>query len=282
MIKIITDSTCDIPPELLEKHDITVVPAYVLWNNEQFLDRVTLTAEQFYARIESDPLRPTTSQPTSADFSRAFATAVENGAEEIICVTVSSAMSGTYQSAQNAAKSAAVPVHVVDSKGPTMMVGWQALAAARALEAGKSAQEAVAAADQVRQNLVLVVGMETLTYLSKGGRIGDAIFWLGNTLSVKPLVFINRQSGKVMPIALHRTHKGLVEGLYHKFQTSLSSLKNLHVAVLHGNSPEEAQKLAQRIRVDLSPLELIVQMTGPVLGINTGPGALALCGYAES
>jgi len=121
-----------------------------------------------------------------------------------------------------------------------------------------------------------------LTYLSKGGRIGDAIFWLGNTLSVKPLVFINRQSGKVMPIALHRTHKGLVEGLYHKFQTSLSSLKNLHVAVLHGNSPEEAQKLAQRIREDLSPLELIVQMTGPVLGINTGPGALALCGYAES
>ncbi|NMC15260.1 MAG: DegV family protein [Chloroflexi bacterium] len=282
MIKIITDSTCDIPQELLEKYDIAVVPSYVLWNNEQFLDRVTLSPQQFYARIESDPVRPTTSQPTSADFSRAFAAAVEKGAREIICVTVSSAMSGTYQSALDAAKLASVPVHAVDSRGPTMMVGWQALAAARAVDAGKSALEALEAVEKVRQNLVLVVGMESLTYLGKGGRIGDAIFWLGNTLSVKPLVFINRQSGKVMPVALHRTHKGLVEGLYSKFKNSLGSLKNLHVAVLHGNSPDEAQKLAQRVREELSPVELFIQLTGPVLGINTGPGALALCGYSEA
>jgi fatty acid-binding protein DegV len=84
-----------------------------------------------------------------------------------------------------------------------------------------------------------------------------------------------------MPVALHRTHKGLVEGLYNKFRNSLSSLKNLHVAVLHGNAPDEARKLAERVRDELSPVELFTQLTGPVLGINTGPAALALCGYTE-
>jgi len=192
MIKIITDSTSDIPEDLLEKHQIAVVPSYVLWNGETFLDRVTISSEEFYARVENAPVRPTTSQPTTADFSRAFENAINQGAREIICVTVSSAMSGTYQSAQNAARLASVPVHVVDSKGPTMMVGWQALAAARAVEAGKSTSEALAAVEQVRKHIVLVVGMDTLSYLGKGGRIGDAIFWLGSNLSVKPLVFINR------------------------------------------------------------------------------------------
>ncbi|HOE34376.1 MAG: DegV family protein [Chloroflexi bacterium] len=281
MIKIITDSTSDIPEDLLEKHQIAVVPSYVLWNGETFLDRVTISSEEFYARVENAPVRPTTSQPTTADFSRAFENAINQGAREIICVTVSSAMSGTYQSAQNAARLASVPVHVVDSKGPTMMVGWQALAAARAVEAGKSTSEALAAVEQVRKHIVLVVGMDTLSYLGKGGRIGDAIFWLGSNLSVKPLVFINRETGKVMPVALHRTHKGLVEGLYNKFRNSLSSLKNLHVAVLHGNAPDEARKLAERVRDELSPVELFTQLTGPVLGINTGPAALALCGYTE-
>ncbi|MFZ3069996.1 MAG: DegV family protein, partial [Anaerolineaceae bacterium] len=185
----------------------------------------------------------------------------------------------THEVAVNAAKAAKVPVHVVDAKGPTMMLGWQVLTAARAIQAGKSSAEILTEVENVRQSTVLMVGMETLSFLDKGGRIGDAVMWLSNALAVKPLVQVNRDSGRVVPITVMRTHKNMVEGLYQKFVTSLGNMTNLHIAILHGNAMEEAQNLAKRICAELHPVELLMNITGPVLGIHTGPGALALCGY---
>jgi len=100
-------------------------------------------------------------------------------------------------------------------------------------------------------------------------------------LNVKPIVKINHQSGRVEPVSLARTHKALVRTLYKKFFDMIDLEKPLRIAVLHGNAPSEAEALAERIRAEFDPVELIVNMTGPVLGVNTGPGALALCGYAE-
>ena len=283
MIKIITDSTCDIDAELLKQYDIAVVPCYIIWGKEQYLDRVTMSPQEFYERIESDPQQPTTSQPTIEDFCRAYEKAIEKGATEIVCITISSAMSGTFQMASTAAKMVGVPVHVVDSKGNTMMLGWQVIAAARAVEAGKSVQEVLQAVEAVRQRIYLYVGLDTISYLAKGGRIGDAINWLSNTLSIKPLVAVNRESGKVTPVALYRTHKAVVEGLYKKFTNAIGQqIGKLHIAVMHGNALEEAEKLAARLREELKPVELFINITGPVLGLHTGPGALALCGYVES
>jgi len=129
-------------------------------------------------------------------------------------------MSGTFQMAKTAADMVNIPVHVVDSKGNTMMLGFQVLAAARALEAGKSVQEILQAVEAVHQRLFLYVGLDTISYLARGGRIGDAINWLSNTLSIKPLVAVNRESGKVIPVALYRTHKAIVEGIYKKFTSA--------------------------------------------------------------
>ena len=126
-----------------------------------------------------------------------------------------------------------------------------------------------------------MVAMQTLDYLHTGGRIGDAAKWVGSMLNVKPLVRINHQTGRVAPITLVRTHKALVRTLYRKFFEAVGDGRLLRVAVLHGNSIEEAQALADRINEEYAPEELLMNMTGPVLGINTGPGALALCGYTE-
>lgn len=282
MIKIITDSTCDINEELLNQYDIAVVPCYIIWGDEQYRDRETLTPQEFYERIERDPQLPTTSQPTSEDFRQAYEHAIEKGATEIVCITISSAMSGTFQMAKTAADMVNIPVHVVDSKGNTMMLGFQVLAAARALEAGKSVQEILQAVEAVHQRLFLYVGLDTISYLARGGRIGDAINWLSNTLSIKPLVAVNRESGKVIPVALYRTHKAIVEGIYKKFTSALGNVGKLHIAVMHGNALEEAEKLAARLREELKPVELFINITGPVLGLHTGPGALALCGYSEA
>jgi DegV family protein with EDD domain len=281
MIGIITDSTCDIPEELLEQYGIIVVPQMVIWGDEQYRDRVDLQPNEFYRRLAVDPSRPHSSLPSLNDFQKAFESAVSRGAHELIVLTVSSAMSGTYEMAKNAAKLLKIPVSVVDAKGPTMSLGWQVLAAARACEAGANLDEILSQVDQVRNKLVQLVAMDSLEYLQRGGRIGNAVKWAGTLLKVKPLVSINHQTGLVEPVGLARTHTALIDLLYHKFVDQLSSVKNLRIAVLHGNTLENAEALAERIQAEFKPLELLINMTGPVLGINTGPGALALCGYPE-
>jgi DegV family protein with EDD domain len=282
MIGIITDSTCDIPESLLKYYGIIVIPNTVIWGNSQYRDRVDLMPEEFYDRLVRDPEKPTSTSPSLPDFKRAYQEALSRGADELIALTISSAMSGVYQLAVKAAEMEKVPVSVIDSKGPTMSLGWQVLAAARARDSGASQKEIIEHVTKVRNNLMQLVSMNTLEYLKRGRRIGDATKWIGVMLQVKPLVSINHQTGLVEPVGLARTHKAGIEMMYDKFTSFVAGKTNLHIAILHGNNPVEARKLAERIQEELNPSELLVNITGPVLGLNTGPGALALCGYAES
>ena len=279
MLAIITDSTCDIPDALIEQYGIIVVSHYIIWGEEQFKDRVTLQPKEFYRRYQTDTVRPTSAQASVQDFLDAIQTAITRGATEAIVLTVSSAMSGAFQMANQAAERADIPVSVIDSKGPTMSLGWQVLAAARAREGGKTTVEIIEQVKKVRQNLVQIVAMESLEYLQTGGRIGEAAKWVGTVLKVRPVVAINHEKGVVTPVGLARTHKAMVDMLIRKFFNGLTSTNHLRIAVLHGDALEEAQALAERIRTEYHPEEMIINITGPVLGINTGPKALALCGY---
>lgn len=281
MIAILTDSTCDIPDALIRQHGITVIPHTVIWGDQLYLDRVDLQPEEFYRRLVQHPQRPTTSHAGLVDFRKAYEKAASEGADEILVLTVSSKMSGTYSVALQAAQTAPVPVHVVDSKGPTMSLGWQVLTAARARNTGAGIKEILNCIERVRSKLVQLVCMDSLEYMQKGGRMGKAAQWIGVKLQVRPLVSINHQTGLVEPVSLARTQKAAVENLYKKFASLVQYGKNLHIAVLHGNARDKAEELARRIQKELNPVETLVNITGPVLGINTGPGALALCGYAE-
>ncbi len=281
LIALVTDSTCDIPQAMIEQYAIRIVPHYILWGSLEFRDRINLQPEEFYQRLQADPVRPTTAQATSQDFRQAYEAAAEDGASEIVVLTVSSAMSGAYHSALEAARGFKLPVQVVDSKGPTMSLGWQVLAAARQRAAGGDVEAMVARVAQVRQGLVQVVGMDTLEYLQRGGRIGDAARWIGTLLQVKPMVSINHATGRVEPAGIARTHKAMVDLVYQKFFEKLDPARPLHVAVLHGSVEDDAAALAERIQREHPPAEMVINITGPVLGINTGPRALALCGYAD-
>lgn len=281
MIGIITDSTCDIPQSLLEYYGIIVIPNTVVWGNKQYRDRIDLKPDEFYRRLVTDPEKPTSATPSLPDFQQAYKEAFNRGADELIVLTVSSAMSGVYQLALNAAKMEKAPISVIDSKGPTMSLGWQVLAAARARDNGASREEIVDCVAKVRSQLMQLVSMNTLEYLRRGGRIGNAMKWVGVVLQVKPLISINHQTGLVEPVGLARTHKAGVEIMYDRFTSFMAGKTGLHIAVLHGNNLAGAQKLTERIQNELNPSELLINMTGPVLGLNTGPGALALCGYAE-
>jgi DegV family protein with EDD domain len=190
-------------------------------------------------------------------------------------------MSGTWQLAEQVGQQMEVPVHVVDAKGPTMTVGWQTLVAARTREQGGTAMDMVAAAAKARAKMVQIVCLDTLEFLHRGGRIGTAQKLIGSLLDLKPIVLVNHTTGTVESLAQARTRKKSIEMFYSRFFEMLEPGKPKRVALLHGNAPEEAAALAERIRQEMNPVELIVNITGPVMGIHTGPGALALCGYTE-
>lgn len=279
---IITDSTCDIPEELIQKYGIRVLPQVIIWGEQTLRDRLDITPQAFYRRLETDPQLPTTTQPSPGDFEQIYREVIAAGAEEIVMITISSAMSGTYQLARQVGEQMPVPVHVVDAKGPTMSLGWQVLAAARARESGGKAQTLIAAANSARESMVQVVLLDSLDYLHRGGRIGSATRMLGSLLNLKPLVQINHQTGLVEPAGRARTRRRAIETLIQLFFGQFERDQPVRVAVLHGAALEEAQALAERIQREYHPVELLVNITGPVLGTNTGPQALALCGYKET
>ncbi len=292
-IALITDSTCDIPDSLLEQYEIAFASCYIQWGEDSRRDRVDMQATEFYRRLQSDPQYPTTSQPTPGDFVALYEEAQARGAQGILVITLSSELSGTYLSAVRAAefwagREGSVPVRVVDSRGVTTGLGWQVLAAARARDAATSSDPTavmdtmVAAADRARTTINLTVCLDTVEYLYKGGRIGNAARFLATALKLKPLVYVDHVSGVVEPAQRVRTRRRSVDALYHSFVKALGARPGqARVAVAHGDALEEAEALASRVQRGLAPKELLITITSPVLGVHTGPRALALCGYLD-
>ncbi len=280
-IALITDSTCDIPPALVNQYGITVLSHVIIWRAQQYRDKTELQPEEFYRRLKSEKELPTTSQASAHDFASLYEQVCRQGAREIVVITVSSKFSGTILSAQQAAEQAEVPVYIHDLKAATMSLGWQVLAAARAREAGATALEMVQAADQVRQKVQLFICLDTLEYLYRGGRIGNARRLIGKMLNVKPLIYVDHSTGIVEPGGMAMTRRKGIEQMVQKFISHVGTDGLLHVAVMHGNAAGDAADLAERMQQEYHPVELFTNITGPALGINTGPLAVALAGYVE-
>ncbi|MEI7989518.1 MAG: DegV family protein [Chloroflexota bacterium] len=281
-IALVTDSTCDIPAGWREQYGITVVPLTIIFGSQAYLDGVDISAEEFYDRLPLDKQHPTTSQPAPQAFLDAYRQAAESGASEIIAITISKAMSGTIESARQAAMSSPIPVHVVDGRSNSMGIGWQVIAAARVREAGGDLQSMLQAAEQVRNNMVYYISLDTIEYLSRGGRISEAAKFLGSVLQIKPLINVRPETGAVGASIPARSRKAALDGLYKEFFKKTNPSKPLHITVLHNKALEEAQALARRVQDEYSPAEMFISIVSPVLGVHTGPRAVALCGYAEA
>lgn len=278
---LITDSTCDLPETYLQEYGIKVVPLTIIWGEEQFLDGVDLAPEDFYQRLESEATIPTTSQPTPQQMLQVYEEAWKEGAEEILMITISSAMSGTYASACKAADLIEIPVQVLDSKANSMSLGWQVLAAARARGQGGDIHRMIQAANDARGSMVYIISLDTLEYLHKGGRIGGASHFIGNLLNLKPQISVDHQTGEVAGGRRSRTRKKALADLYQDFFSQMDHKKVLRIAVLHNAALEEAQELVSRIEKEIQPAEVILSIVSPVLGVHTGPRAIAICGYSS-
>jgi DegV family protein with EDD domain len=275
-IAVMTDSTCDIPAELIEKYRIIVVPLYVVWGDEELLDGQEIDNETFYARLPEDPIHPKTSQPTPADFVRAIE---QTEAEEVVIITLTSALSGTHDSALQAREMVNVPVHIFDSRSLSMGLGWQVLAAARQREEGADAEAMIAAAKEVRERLSLLLTVDTLEYLHRGGRIGSAAKLLGSMVQLKPVLEVDHATGVLEVVSKIRTRKRAINEIVAETFRRLDETKPMRVAVLHAAAPEEAQALVEAIRERIEPLELVVNQITPVLGVHGGPGVVGVGAY---
>lgn len=271
-VRVVTDSTADLPPEVARELAITVVPLLVLFGDEVYRDGVDLTNEEFFRRLTTSPVLPTTSQPSVGAFQEAYRN-LAAVANQIVSIHISAWVSGTCQSAIQATSSlgGSPRVEVVDSQTTSMGLGFQVIAAARAAQAGASIEEAAAVARSVGRRHHLLALLETLEYLRRGGRIGRAQAFLGSILNLKPLLTI--RDGVVHPVARVRTRARALEELL-RHSLAYGDLED--VAVIHGTTPEDAEMLAQRVRERLPQVPIHVGRLGPVLGVHGGPGIIGM------
>ena len=272
MVKIVTDSLSDITSDVAQGLGITVVPLTVLFGHETFLDRVTITTDEFYRRLINGTVWPTTTQPTPKAFADVYdKLAAET--DEVLVITVSSKLSGTYQSATGAKNMTTkrCRVEVIDSQTVAMGLGLIVLAAATKAQAGAKLNELVDFVHKSLSRSHLIIYFDTLKYLAKGGRVGKAQGLLGALLTIKPILTV--KDGEMAPLTRVRSLAAGMDYLYNAV-AAISPVEAL--AVEHTTNPDDAERLAGRLS-SIIPKDHIHRSTvSPVIGVYAGPGTFAV------
>ncbi|MFC2029101.1 DegV family protein [Chloroflexota bacterium] len=279
MIKLVTDSTAYLPEERVRELDIRVVPLCVHFGQEICHEGIDITGEEFYARLKSEPELPTTSQPSAGEFLEVFKELHEAG-HEIVCLTISSKISGTWNSAL-AAKDMLpeADISVVDSLYTTVALQLMVEAAAETIGAGATREEVVKQVEEIRGKMLLLFVVDTLEFLAKGGRIGNARALLGTVLKVKPILVL--QEGAIEPLEQVRTKKKAVARMEALVQEHLGdNASEARLGITHALVPEEAEALKKEMMQLLGCQEPLIHELGPVIGTHTGPGLLGIAAYA--
>ena len=270
-VRIVTDSTSDFPKEAAEALGVTVVAQNVHFGTDTYKDNVTITPEDFYSMLGRGGELPKTSQASPGDFKEVY-DELGADADGIVSIHVSAKISGTFNSALQAADMTDCPVAVVDSAQASMGLGLVVAAAAEAANRGAGHDEVAATAQDAAARARCFCLFETLEYLEKGGRVGKAQAMIGSVLKIKPMIII--QDGEVAPLSKARTFP---KALGKMKQTAREFGPVESLAIMHSTTPDAAQAVADDLR-DLLPegIEPYVAQFGPALGVYTGPGAIGI------
>lgn len=277
-IAVVTDSVACVPPELVERYDIHVVPFHVIWDGNDYRDGVDLTPAEFCQFFGQDKAFPTTVQPSLADFTKTYAR-LSNKVEGIVSIHVPAELTGTISVARTAAQEAAsVPVRIVDSRMATMAQGFIVLEAARTAAAGGTLEEVVATAEAMIPRVDFFATLHDLKHLHRGGRIGEAATLLGSKLSINPILSLAH--GRVRVLGVVRTRRSAVEKMI-EMMWDQAGERPLHYSVFHGDALAEARRTAQEIQSRFNCVEFYITEFTPVMGAHTGPGVIGLAFYAD-
>jgi DegV family protein with EDD domain len=275
-IRIVTDSTADLPSSIIDKYNIKVVPLKVHFDEETYLDGVTIQPETFYSKLQNAAQLPTTSQPSPINFVDAYKEIAEQAPESnIISIHLSSALSGTYQSAMLAKSmlEEQVEITVVDSLSASFGLGFAVIAAAEAANQGKTVEECVQLSKKCIADQTIFFLVDDLTYLQKGGRIGKAAAMFGSLLNIKPILSVD-DHGEVYPMDRVRGSKKAQMRIFEAIQQKYGS-DAVKLAVLHVAAEDVAQEWGEALKQQLNIKELVISSVGPVIGVHTGPGTIA-------
>jgi len=272
-VRIVTDSLSDLTTTHIKDTGITIVPLTVLFGHETYLDRVTITTDTFYRRLVQGGVWPASTQPAPQDFANVYDKLAEE-TNEILTLTLSSKLSGTYQSAmagRDLMQNKKCRIEVIDTKTVAMGLGLVVLSTAREAKKGVALDNLVDYAQDALKRSHFIAYFDTLKYLAKGGRIGKAAGLLGSVLSVKPILTV--KEGEMAPVTRLRSRAAGIDYLQ-RFITGYPSIET--VAIEHSTDPEAADALASRFSETLPKIPVVRSTVSPVLGVYGGPNAIAV------
>lgn len=286
-VGIVTDSAVNIPEELLQKYRIQVVPLLLVLENKTYRDIIDIKnpSELFQLVAKSNKFPTTSASPPATYFEvyRQLSQKVDN----ILCITISSGLSMSFNSATQAKEMAQgelprVNIQVFDSRTTVGAYGLIVLAAARAAASGQEMAQVIDVASKVREKVNCVFMFDTLSYLARSGRIGRATALMGNMVSIKPIVEVPPSTGIVEPVTRVRTKSKAVERLLEIVRQRVGTDGRLHIIVEHTCSPEEAKRLKVEVQAQFNCAELLLGEFNPVASLITGPGNLGLGFYSDT
>ncbi len=273
-VAIVTDTTAYLPEDLVDQYQIAVTPQVLIWGNEEYKDGIDIKSDQFYARLETDDVMPSTSQVTPQSFIEAFTPFVEKG-QPILAMLISNDLSGTIASAIQAKKEFPdAQIEIFDSYTTAMALGYQVLMVARAAEKGASVEDCLQIAGQARERTGVVFAVDTLEFLHRGGRIGGGSRFLGTALKLKPILEVT--GGKVEAVERVRTRKKSLERLVDLVEERVAGRTPVRLATLHANAADDARECLNMANARLKAEETIFTSVSPVIGTHAGPGTVGL------
>lgn len=270
-VKILTDSLADIPPKILQELDITTVPCIVRFGTEEYLDRVNLFPTEFYHKLVTSPVLPTTAFPSSEMFVEAYRKLAET-TNCILAIHTIAALTGIYNASRIAAESIQnARIELIDSEQVSMSLGWLVILAARAAKEGATLTQVRRLVENAKTRVHIIAMLDTLEYAQRGGRLGKGAALVGGMLNVKPLV--SAVHSEIVPVENVRTQKRALERLV---EIVLSSGPIQELAIIHAAAPQHAQTVQKMLAKTFPVDQIIMSETGPVLGTHTGPGAVGI------
>jgi DegV family protein with EDD domain len=279
-VAIVTDSTAYMPKELVEQYGIHVVPNVVNWGPKTYRDGIDITSSEFFERLKTDPVLPTTAVASIGEFRDVYAAAAES-ASSVLGIHLSAKLSGTFSTAEQAR--ALLPdrrIEVFDSNATAMALGFVVLAAARAAEAGKNLDEVKQVASDTVPNVGIIFTLQTLEFLRRGGRIGGGQAFLGGLLDMKPILEL--QDGRVEPRERVRTKRKAMDRVIDLIVERIQGRTPVRLATIHAAAPEEASAMLEAAKARLQPVECIMAEASPTVATHTGPGTVGLAYCAGS
>jgi len=272
-IAIVTDSTSDLDPEMIQEFGIEVLPLHIVYQDREYLDRVNISPNEVYDNMDIEV--PTTSLPSPAEISNLFGRLRDAQVTHVLTIHISSGLSGTYETVSQVAQEyKEMVIEVLDSKSLSMGLGFPVLEAARQLRHSTDFQSVINVAKNVSQQTRLYFVLSTLDYLKRGGRIGYVSGTLGELLNIKPIITVNAE-GKYITFAKVRGRDQSLKKLF-DILTESTQAGRYNVAIVHGGAEQEARKLWQKARELPNINELLFNQISPVMGVHTGPGLVGI------